>query len=218
MGALTEESSLDAISIVHPGLVSILHCSFKQAKRRTSNSQVTAGDAEKLPIPLGIYCSKDESKEEVRHLCSLIGRRDPPVSTALSLIRLWKNFRRSHLPIRLTASTIRTCACYILTFTPNANNLPSGSTVGLLLEEISQIPKTNKNTRTYTLGLLHSSRRRSPNLSTNTRTKFRIVRMYSIVHINFLQTHVRRENVISVGSVGISFFSVLELRFHLPHP
>ncbi|KAF9786024.1 dienelactone hydrolase [Thelephora terrestris] len=56
MGALTEGNPLDAISIVHPAMIS-------------------SKDAEGLSVPSGIYFSKDESREEFDKIVDVLSKK-----------------------------------------------------------------------------------------------------------------------------------------------
>jgi hypothetical protein len=126
------------------------------------NSRVAVEDAEGLTIPLGFYASKDESKDQVRHLCS---HSTEPATNPTSCFRF--QFDQivdilSKKPFAAKADSKYYSNMYVVALglalarTP-AYYIPSGSMVGLLLAQISRTPKTGGNMRMFIPEPPHSS-------------------------------------------------------------
>jgi len=121
---------------------------------------LSVNDAEALSIPLGLFASKDESKDEVRNLCSRIGRCIS-LAFASQFDKIVNVLSQKPFAAKVDSKYYSNMFVMHLTIAPEAYALPPGPTVGLLPAEISRILRKRGSTRTSTPGLLLSSRMRS---------------------------------------------------------
>lgn len=131
-------------------------------------------DVEGLSVPLGLFVSKDENEDEVRHLYSRMGSqlirfRFSQFNKIVDLLS--KKPFAAKVDSKLYSNMFVIC----LTIVPETHHLPPGSTAGLLPVEISRTPKTRESTRTSTPGLPPFSRMLLLEPSTNTKTKLSLV-------------------------------------------
>jgi len=131
---------------------------------------LSSQEAEGLSIPVGLFVSKDESKDEVRRLRSymtscLICYRVPQFDAFVATL-LKKPFAA-----KVASKYYSNMCAKLLTSIPETHHVSPGSTAGPLLVETSRILRTRKNTKTSTPGLPYSSRMHSLERSASTKKK-----------------------------------------------
>ena len=134
------------------------------------NSMFSAKDAEELSIPVGLFVSGDEPRDEVCRLYSdvtswLICFRSSQFDKFVDVLS------KKPFAAKVDSKYYGNMFVVCLVVASETHHLLPGSTAGLLPVQISRIPTTRENTRTSTPGLLLSLRMCSLKPSPNTKTK-----------------------------------------------